>query len=104
MDAIMRLSSASASLTILVAESTSLHSSAAFLRYASMALMSGCICFVVILVETGCILPSSPGSALVSVSLTSYPTASLSRAVLTSAAPAILPSVIVLEKSGNLLT
>ena len=32
MDAIMRLSSASASLTILVAESTSLHSSAAFLR------------------------------------------------------------------------
>lgn len=37
----MRFSSASASLTALAALSQSLHSSAAFLRYASMALMSG---------------------------------------------------------------
>ena len=56
---------------------------------------------MVILVETGCILPSSPGSALVSVSVASKPTASLRRAVLTSAAPAILPCVIASENSEN---
>ena len=37
----MRFNSASASLTTRAVESVSLHSSAAFLRYASMALRSG---------------------------------------------------------------
>lgn len=56
---------------------------------------------LVMVVETGCIFPPSPGSASVSVSVASNPKASLSRAVLTSGTPDIRPMRIASENSEN---